>query len=147
MTDLKPIKRVVGLDDRNFYGFRDTLGDFLRDKLTYGKLQSYNKVKLDIQEKDTEYMIEAELPGIKREEIYIDFTEGKLNISVKKEDKIDEEKNNYIHKERRTSSMRRSLYLDDAKAEGIKAKLDNGILYITVPKEEKAESTHKIPIE
>ena len=80
MTDLKPIKRVVGLDDRNFYGFRDTLGDFLRDKLTYGKLQSYNKVKLDIQEKDTEYMIEAELPGIKREEIYIDFTEGKLNI-------------------------------------------------------------------
>ena len=43
--------------------------------------------------------------------------------------------------------MRRSLYLDDAKAEGIKAKLDNGILYITVPKEEKAESTHKIPIE
>ena len=92
-------------------------------------------------------MVEAELPGIKREEIYVDFIEGQLIISVKKEDKIDEEKKNYIHKERRSSSMRRSLYLDDAKAEGIKAKLDNGILYITVPKEEKAEPTHKIPIE
>ena len=60
---------------------------------------------------------------------------------------IYEENKNYVHKERRFSSMSRSLYLDDAKSTGIKAKLENGVLSIIVPKENKPNKSVKIDIE
>ena len=47
-------------------------------------------------------------------------------------------KENYIHKERRYASMRRSIYLKDIDENGITAKLENGILTIIAPKTEKA---------
>ncbi len=52
-----------------------------------------------------------------------------------------------VHKERRYSSMSRSIYLSDAKSEGIKANLENGVLKITVPKESKPNNSVKIDIE
>ena len=70
-----------------------------------------------------------------------------MTISVQREENINEENKNYVHKERRFSSMSRSLYLDDAKSDGIKAKLENGVLNIKVPKESKPDSSVKIDIE
>jgi HSP20 family protein len=103
--------------------------------------------KLDVQENDKDYLIEADLPGIKKEEVKVDLDNGELTISVDREEKIDEEKKNYIHKERRYNSMSRSIYLTNAKVEGITAKLENGVLKITVPKGEKPDTSVKINIE
>jgi HSP20 family protein len=104
--------------------------------------------KLDVQDKEKEYLIEAELPGVKKEEITLEMHDGQLMIGIQREEKVDEEKKNYIHKERRYCSMNRSVYLADADTENIKAKLDNGVLEITVPKVEKSVSQkNKIEIE
>ena len=75
------------------------------------------------------------------------MNEGRMTISVQREENIKEEKKNYVHRERRFSSMSRSLYLDDAKSTGIKAKLENGVLSIKVPKENKPNKSVKIDIE
>ena len=102
---------------------------------------------MDVVDKEKEYVIEAELPGVKKEELSLDIQDGQLRISIEREEKVDEEKKNYIHKERRYSSMSRSVYLGDASADSIKAKLDNGVLTITIPKTEKPEVKSKIEIE
>jgi len=147
MYSLKPYKRSSDLATRDLYDFYNLIDDFFQDKLNLGKFMSSDTFKMDVKDNDKEYQVEAELPGVKKEEISVDLTDGTLNISVKKEEKIDEEKESYIHKERRSSSMSRSIYLADAKTEEIKAKLDGGVLFITIPKEEKATSAKKIEIE
>lgn len=75
------------------------------------------------------------------------MNDGRLTIFVKREEAINEEKKNYIHKERRYCSMSRGIYLVDAQSEGIKAKLDNGVLSITVPKQDKTQNKSRIEIE
>jgi HSP20 family protein len=54
---------------------------------------------------------------------------------------------NFIHRERRASSMIRRVRLAGAKLDGITAKLDNGVLTVTIPKDTKANSSRKIDIE
>jgi HSP20 family protein len=103
--------------------------------------------KIDVQDNEKEYVIDAELPGVDKDEIKVELNEGRLTISIDREENIDEENKNYIHKERRYCSMCRGIYLADADQKGVKAKLDNGILRITVPKVLKEDSIIKVDIE
>jgi HSP20 family protein len=110
-------------------------------------MRSRDTFRVDVQQKDNEYLIEAELPGVNREEVDIDMMDGNLQISVRREEKINEEGKNYIHRERRYSSMSRTVYLADGVFEGIRAKLDNGVLKISVPRQKRAANTRRIEIE
>ena len=102
--------------------------------------------KVDVSEEIKHYMVEAELPGIDKKDIELDFHDGRLNIGINHTDEIEEKDKNYIHKERRTSSAHRSLYLEGATGEGITAALDNGLLRIEVPKEGGGSHKKKIVI-
>lgn len=148
MAGLVPFNRknkLIGPSFEDFYGMLD---DFFSDDIVPRRSLIRDTFKLDVEEKDKEYVIEAELPGVKKEEVSLEINEGHLKISIKREEIIDEEKRNFVHKERRYSSMTRSIYLKDAKSEDIKAKLDNGVLNITVPKKESDKvMTNKIEIE
>ena len=103
--------------------------------------------KLDVKEADKEYCVEAEMPGIKKEEISISLDDEMLTIAVKKEKEVKEERKNYIHQERNVSSMERSVYLEGAKLEGIQAKLTDGVLNIIIPKADKSEKAANIHID
>jgi len=143
-------RRNRGLVDRGFGDFSDfynMMDDFFNDGWLSRRFFPRDTFKVDVQENESEYLIEAELPGVEREEINIVMNEGRMTISVQREENIKEEKKNYVHRERRFSSMSRSLYLDDAKSTGIKAKLENGVLSIKVPKENKPNKSVKIDIE
>ena len=148
MTGLVPFnKRNTGLLNTGFEDFHNMLDDFFSDNWSPRRSLERDTFKINVQQKDAEYLIEAELPGVNKEEIDIDLNDGRLNISVKREEKINEEKKNYIHRESRYCSMSRSVYLADADSKGIKAKLDNGVLNITVPRQEKSVTTERIQIE
>lgn len=135
-------RSLMGSDDfydmiDNFFGEPWLMGRFGRDAF-----------KVDVQQTDGEYLIEAELPGIKREEVNLDLKEGNLLIAVKREERVNEDGKDYIHRERRYSSMSRGIYLPDAIKEGIRAKLDNGVLKVTVPRQKSIGSdTKRIEIE
>lgn len=113
----------------------DMVNDFFNDSVfSY----SYKPFRIDIKENDGEYQIEAELPGVRKDEIKVEYRKDQLLISVERVNKIDEEQDNYIHKERRYASMRRGIYLKNIDENAISAKLEDGILTIIAPKLEKA---------
>ena len=87
--------------------------------------------------------MEVELPGMDKNDIHVDLKDGYLNISVNKTEKNESgKKENYIHRER-SFSCSRSYYVGDFRKEDIKAKYENGILNVTIPKEaaKKAEES------
>lgn len=136
------ISRRGGFED-----FYNLLDDFFTDPFPSNRNFSRDTFKMDIEEKENEYIIEAELPGIKKEEINLELHEGRLIIAISKEEKEDVEEKNYVHRERIYSSMSRSIYLGDIKEDSINAKLDEGILLVTVAKKEEDEKRKSIPIE
>ena len=115
MQRLVPTDRNRGLRPFGVDSFYNMLDDFF-DPWFPGRRLMRDTFRVDVQEKDNEYTVEAEMPG------------------VKKEDSAEEEKKNYIHRERHFSSAQRCLHLPDAKTEGIKAKMDDGVLRITFPR-------------
>lgn len=147
MVGLVPYKRNAGLVNTRFPDFYGMLDDFFGDSWPPGKTLSQDTFKIDVQDNANEYLIEAELPGTKKEEVNVEMNDGRLTIFVRREETVNEEKKNYIHKERRYCSMSRGIYLVDAQSDGIKAKLDNGVLSITVPKQDKTQSKAKVEIE
>ncbi len=148
MAGLVPFnRRNTSIFNTGFEDFYNMLDDFFNDNWSANRLDSKGSFKIDLQEDDKEYIVEARLPGVKKEEINIELNDDKLNISVKRDETINEEKKNYVYKESRYCSMSRSVYLADSKSDGVKAKLDNGILYITIPKQETIDTTKRIKIE
>jgi len=102
--------------------------------------------RMDVKENDNAYTVEAELPGINKEDITLDYNNGTLYIAVNHNEDINEEKGNYIHRERRNTSMQRGIYLGDIDVNGIEAKLDNGILKVTAPKLGVSPNRFKIEV-
>lgn len=104
--------------------------------------------KADIKETEREYIVEAELPGLEKEDITITYEDDTLNISIKRDEVIDETRENFIRKERRTGSIERRFYLEGVDEEKISAKYKNGLLTVVLPKKEAGLKRGKnIPIE
>ncbi|MGE4215332.1 MAG: Hsp20/alpha crystallin family protein [Anaerotignaceae bacterium] len=143
----KKNRNLVNKDFGDFGGFYNMLDDFFSDNWPSVRSLARDTFKVDVQENDTQYVIEAEVPGVNKDEVKLEMNDGRLNISIQREENRNEENKNYVHKERRYSSMSRSIYLDEAKSEGIKASLENGVLNITVPKETKPNNSIKIDID
>jgi len=143
MAGLVPFNRHGSdLANTGFEDFYYLLDDFFTPR-------SFERAtfKMDVQEEDKQYVIEAELPGVKKEEVSLALEDGRLTISVNRDQTVENKQKNFLHRERRSSSMSRAVYLADADAEGIKAKLDNGVLTVSVQKQDKQITSRKIDIE
>ena len=117
---------------RNF----DLFDDFFDDNF-FNKKEK-NLMKTDIKEKKDKYVIEMDLPGFEKENIKLELNNGYLTISGKQENKIDEEEEKYVHKERFYGECTRSFYVgDNIKEEDINAEFKNGILKIDIPKKQE----------
>lgn len=102
--------------------------------------------KLDVRDQDGQYVVEAELPGIKKENIHIRYDKDYLILSVDQREEKEEDKD-YVYRERRVTSMQRSLHLPNVQEDGIKAKLTEGVLHLSIPKADDGSSTRTIEIE
>ena len=103
-------------------------------------------IKCDIYQKNGMYQIEAEVPGYKKEDIKLEYSDGYLTIKGKKDQSKDEESKDYIKRERSSNECQRQIYVGDVDETNIKAKYDNGILHIEVPKPKEKENGKKIEI-
>jgi len=130
-----------------FEDFQNMLDDFFADSRPFARSLAGDTFKVDVQEKENEYIVEAEMPGIQKDEVSVSLDDGRLRISVNKQETSEQKDKNYIHRERRFSSMTRNIYLADSNAEGVKAKLDNGVLTIAVPKAIKADRSVQVTVE
>ena len=119
-------------------------GEFFNAKNPlYGKHEK-NIMKTDIKEVDNGYELDIDLPGYKKDQINAQLQNGYLTISANKSlDKDTKGKDgNYIRRERYCGSMSRSFYVgEDVKQEDIKAKFEDGILRLAIPKAEQHKMT------
>ncbi|MBR1976786.1 Hsp20/alpha crystallin family protein [bacterium] len=106
-------------------------------------------VPIDLKEFENEYEVQAELPGVKKEDVDIDITKNHLRITAKKECAKEEKHKKYARTEFSYGSMSRTLYFpEDIKVSEATAKMEHGILKIVLPKVENEESKHsKLNIE
>lgn len=150
MANLVPFNRKRrDLERLGFGDFRNMLDGFFSDMWMPERTLIHDTFKIDVKENENDYVVEAELPGVEKEEIDLKLNDGRLSISIKRDERMEEEdkERNYIHKERRFCSMSRTVYLEDAVTEGINAKLENGLLSITVPKKAREERSKRIDID
>lgn len=97
------------------------------------------RVSADIKQTDNEYIIEAELPGYKKEDIKLELKNNYLTIEAGSDEEKEEEKDGYIRRERRTGQVCRSFYVEGINQEEIDAKYESGVLSIKLPKKQKEE--------
>ena len=137
-------------DDFMDFPFND---DFWgRKNPLYGK-NAKRMMKTDIRETEGSYELDVDLPGFKKDEIKASLENGYLTISAAKGlDKDEKDKDGkYIRQERYAGAMSRSFYVgDEVTQEDIKAKFEDGILKLSIPKKEKkpaVEQDNHIAIE
>ncbi|MEE1411194.1 MAG: Hsp20/alpha crystallin family protein [Bulleidia sp.] len=118
--------------DRNFFGRRNPL---------FGHHEK-NLMKTDIRDEKDHYEMMVDLPGFKKDEIQLSLQDGYLTISAEKGlDKDENDKNgNLIRQERYSGALSRSYYIGESITEDeVKAKFEDGVLSIIIPKKEEKE--------
>lgn len=151
---------MATLVPRNRYGYRPAmrpvndfytmLDDFFSTPLGTDIQQVIpggNVFKMDVQETDDAYVIEADMPGVSRDEIDVELNEGRLSISVEKKVEEEEDEKNYLHRERLAYSASRGVFLKDADVSGVSASLKDGVLTVNVPKMKEDANVTKISID
>lgn len=116
-------------------------GDFFDDDfLTPMKMASdFGKFSTDIRETENEYLISADLPGVDKNDITLDYKNKYLIIGAKREEEHKDKEDSYIRKERNYGEFTRSFYFDNIQSDKINAKFENGVLKVTLPKVVKEE--------
>lgn len=117
----------------------NTLGEFINN------FSDSYFMATDIEENDKAYLLTIDMPGVKKENISIEFENDKLTLSVKTNK--DDQNVNYIKRENFSSDYKRTYILADSDQTNVKAKLDNGVLMIVVGKKVKEETKNVINIE
>ncbi len=90
---------------------------------------------IDLEDKGDHFVLSAEAPGFKKDEIDINICGNSVEISGCKESKTDEKSKSYVRKERMSESFYRTLSLpEEIKYEEVSADLKDGVLEIIMPK-------------
>jgi HSP20 family protein len=90
---------------------------------------------MDLVETDTDYVLRADLPGLSREDVKLEFEDGVLNVSGERTSEHDQRGEGYYRIERSSGRFSRSLTLPEGvDAQAIEAKFDNGVLEVRIPK-------------
>ena len=144
--------------------FRDNLFDDMFDfddfdkefnrmmRPLYGK-HAQNMMKTDVRETDNSYELDIDLPGFKKDDVQAELKDGYLTIAAQTQSESEDkdEKGTYVRKERFSGKCSRTFYVgDDIEEDDIRAKFEDGVLKIAVPKKQeqpKLEEKKAIAIE
>ncbi len=136
MFELTPFRRrETGLGKPfNSFDMNSVFENFFNDAVLPSFYSNSGQMKVDIKENKKGFLVEAELPGIKKEEIGVELENNLLTISVEHKEEINEDNEKYIRKERRYGTMKRSFVVENVDDENISAKFENGILSLVLSK-------------
>lgn len=142
MFELIPVNRRKNqiVQKNLFWPEMDTLFDQLfQGSLLSGRSEEQRVMRVDIKDTQDAYVIEAELPGISKENIDIKIQDKLLTLSVRQDEQSESSKDQYIVRERRVRSLERSFDVWAVDTEKITAKFENGLLALHLPKLESAK--------
>jgi HSP20 family protein len=99
---------------------------------------------MDLNEKDDAYYLDLDVPGMKEEDIDINFHNNVLTVKGESKNENEERGADYICKERSRQSFRRDIAFDEnVDQEKIKAEMKAGVLHVELAKKERSKQTHK----
>lgn len=146
MFDMVPFRKssVPGKQGDYFNHFLDSFfdEDFFAPFNQFG-----SSFRVDLKETPETYQIEADLPGMKKEAIHLEYKDRYLTVMANRNDEVKEDKDNYVRRERRFGQFQRSFYIDNVDENKITAEFKDGVLFVTLPKKEQTTPvSHQIEI-
>lgn len=149
MFNMIPYSRRNGNITRkdDFLGIDKLFDDFFKDPFFARVSAITTPIRADVKETEKEYVVEAELPGVNKEDIIIDLNDDVLTLGVDIKEETNEEDNGYIYRERQDGSFRRSFHVQNIKNEEVKASYKDGLLTVTLPKADSDKRVRKVEIE
>jgi HSP20 family protein len=124
--------------------FEDLVRSFFRAPVAAVNGNGALSIKMDVSENDKTYLVNAEMPGIKKEDIHVEIDANQVTISAEsKREKDVKDGERVLRSERYSGKVYRSFALaQDVDEAGANAKFENGVLQLTLPK--KAASKAKL---
>ena len=119
--------------DRRDSSLFDMLDNFERNFFGTSSNTS-SSFRTDIRDEGDKFVLEAELPGFKKEDIKLDLKDGILTISAQHSEENEKKENSYIRRERRYGSFSRSFDVSGIQEDHITAAYNNGVLELSLPK-------------
>lgn len=146
-NESKPARRFYPLTPSDFFNamlggwkMADERWDEFWDK---GIMPESVKMRADLHETDTDFILEAELPGYDKKNISVEYKNGRLYVDANKEAEIKVEKKNYLRQERHYGEVSRRFRIEGIKEQEITAEYKDGVLKVIMPKSESQPETKK----
>lgn len=145
MFDMVPFRRNNNVA-RTGSTFDDLFSNFLGDDFFSTSIMNSSGFKVDLKEDENAYTIEADLPGVKKDDLSLDYANNYLTISAKRDETTENKDDNYVRHERRYGQFKRSFYVDNINESTIDASFTNGVLKVTLPKNDKGIEKNRIDV-
>lgn len=140
------LSRYSGMQDSMPNSFTSMLDRFFNESVNTRTLSDFTP-HVDASETEKGFELQLALPGVKAEDIHIDFQEGKLTISGERKFERKEDGRRYHMVETQYGSFSRSFYLPDKiDPDKISAHFEDGVLLVNVPKDEHKTMKRQINI-
>ena len=105
--------------------------DFMRPFFAPSSASSF---RVDVKDEGDKFVLEAELPGVSRDSIYVDVADGVLTIGAEWNESKKGDENGYVINERRYGNVKRSFNVENIEEGLITARYENGVLILDLPK-------------
>lgn len=142
MFDMVPFRKNNNLSRRGDY-FDQMMNNFFDDDFFSPQNYFGNSFRVDLKENDNEYVVEADLPGIKKDAIDLSYENNYLTVTAKREDSVEDKSGNYVRRERSYGEFKRSFYIDNVDESKVDASFNDGVLKINLPKLDKMKNTRR----
>lgn len=137
---------LIPLEHRNI-GLFDTFDRMMDDNFFGEPGNEFVPCRTDILDKGDRYLLKADMPGFKKEDIKIDIQGEQLTITAEHQEETKEDRKDFIRRERKYGSLSRSFDIEGINANGISASYNNGVLELELPKMVEAKpDTQRIEI-
>ena len=125
--------------------FYNPFDDFEEMERRFFGENAVREFKTDIRDNGESYLLEAELPGFKKEEITVNIEGDTLTIRAERSESTEEKdgKGNFVKRERSYGSFSRSFDMTGIRVEDISAAYEDGILKLTLPKKQETLPTSR----
>lgn len=146
MFNLIPFGKNHPMEKREDF-FNQVFDNFFREDFFAPLAKIGNDFRVDLKEVEDSYLIEADLPGVKKEDIALQYANNYLTITAKRHFNQEMKEDNYLRRERRYGEFQRSFYIGNVQEDKVDAEFKDGVLTITLPKKDTTTSTiNTIPI-
>lgn len=142
------MKSLFPIIDNNEFSVPDVFDNFFNNFMWPQPQISMPKV--DIEDRGSEYVMTADLPGVNKEDIHLSYDNNVLTLSTTQqaENNTQDDQKNYICRERSSSSFCRQFPVTGIQEANIHASFDNGVLTIVLPKDaQQVQPDHTINIQ